>query len=389
MYDVKVYHSIDEVDQIQWDALAENNVSMCYAKQKTFEETCATPIDPRYVVVCDDGTIVGAAVCAFEKRGHTGFNADRILLGRLKEYVKGIGISFLPALACNPRHGYGTHCIFKIGLSQDETDAIMSGLLDAIECIAAEKKAAVYYSNSMQHETRLLAQLQKRGYLKTHSYPVSYIDLKWRSFDEYKKAVYVRFPSMKKRINREINKARKAGVTFRSITNVKGIEKRLHEVLSMNYRKYNASGSVTFKENYCASLLQHFGDDAIIYVAEKNDEIVGVMILLKHGTQATNPQVSVDYSLSKNDLTFFSLAYYEPVKDAIALGITRVYFGNALYETKVRRGCIVEETYLYYRPYKRYMRGLVKIWFLIHQHWMRRKQSAAYAIMERQKGMNA
>ena len=82
MYKVKIHISISEVKKELWDSLTENNIFMCYAWLKTFEETTNNPPLPYYITILEDEKIIAASVCYFDKRNNNIRSIDNILLGR-------------------------------------------------------------------------------------------------------------------------------------------------------------------------------------------------------------------------------------------------------------------------------------------------------------------
>ena len=54
------------------------------------------------------------------------------------------------------------------------------------------------------------------------------------------------------------------------------------------------------------------------------------------------PYIGLD--AARGEFTYFTLAFYRPIADAIAAGVRRFYLGTLLYAMKVRRGCHVVPT---------------------------------------------
>ncbi|HSR18347.1 MAG TPA: hypothetical protein VLM39_09695, partial [Ignavibacteriaceae bacterium] len=104
-------------------------------------------------------------------------------------------------------------------------------------------------------------------------------------------------------------------------------------------------------------------------------EITGVSIGLRKGKEVFISNIGVDHERASNDLTYFNLSFYEPIKNAIERNVNRIYGGNSLYKTKVKRGYKIADTYLFYKPAGRSKDLIIRIWFAFHRMRMARKLS--------------
>jgi predicted N-acyltransferase len=374
MNEIKIYHSIAEADKRQWDSLTENNVFMCYEWLKTLENISIHPANPHYIMIFNEKKLLAASVCYLQRRIDEVPSIDNLLLGRLRKLRLFKKFSFLPAVICNPKRGYGTHFIFSRELKKDQVSELQNKLIDTIEKISAESKASVCFYNLIENESSLIDALIKRGYHKTKSSPLNYIDIDWLSFDEYRKNLSRKFPRMGRKISNEINKNRKSGVTIMQLLNINGSEQRLFELLGINHRKHNP-GKFLLKPDYIRQLKDNFGDNAVIYAAFKEGEITGVSVELRKGKEVFISNIGVDHERAYNDLTYFNLSFYEPIKNAIERNVNRIYGGNSLYKTKVKRGYKIADTYLFYKPAGRSKDLIIRIWFAFHRMRMARKLS--------------
>ena len=103
--------------------------------------------------------------------------------------------------------------------------------------------------------------------------------------------------------------------------------------------------------------------------AEKDGEIIGVITLFKRGSEGWATFIGIDNNLSSNDFTYFILAYYQAIDHAIQAGIKSLNYGSMLYRVKKRRGCTLEENYIFHRASARYLHNLLRPWFLLHRTW--------------------
>lgn len=373
MQPVKIYNSITEVRKEDWDLLTQDNVYTCYERLKTFEETTVFPLLPYYITIKDQQNIIGASVCYFEQANDF-LNIDNILLGRLSKYGFTKKISFLPAVLCNRQGGNGTHFIFSPKIKQNQIILLQNKMLDEIERIAKHNRTSVCFLNVINDEKQLIKSLVERGYYKTIDLPSNFIDVKWLSFEEYKKYLSLKYPYMNKSIRHHLNKNRKAGVKIEQLKNIDNHHERLLELLKMNHFKYN-SFAFSLKSNYFHKIKENFGKNAIIYVAIKEGIIIGVNVELRKGKEALLSNIGIDHERSQNDLTFFNLGYYEPIKNAIDYNIKRIHYGVGSYQTKIKRGCTIKDMFIFYKPQNKFLNPAVKSWFAFHRKWMIHKLS--------------
>jgi predicted N-acyltransferase len=372
MNEVKIFNSIKEIKKEDWDLLTENNVYMCYEWLKTIEETTAINSLPYYIVVIDEEQIIGASVCYFDQKDDNRI-IDRVLLGRFCKLKWIKNITFSPVLICNQQRGHGTHFIFH-PKKNGQISQLQDKILEEIERIAKANKTNVCFLNVIRSEKQLMESLVERGYYKTNDIPSNFIDVKWSSFKEYKKYLSLKYPYMNKSIRHQINRNEKAGVKIEQLQEIDDCHDRLIELLKMNHFKYYSS-TFPLKSNYFKQLRENFGENAIIYVAKKKGVIIGVSVVLRKGKEAFFSSIGVDHELSQNDLTFFNLGYYEPIKNAAEYNINRIYYGRGLYRTKIKRGCFAEDMSLFYKPQKKFFNSIIKLWFAFHRLWMKNKLS--------------
>lgn len=58
---------------------------------------------------------------------------------------------------------------------------------------------------------------------------------------------------------------------------------------------------------------------------------------MRKGKESVIVNVGVDNNYSQNDLIYFNITGYEPIKSDIESGIEKNFAGNSQYDTKARR----------------------------------------------------
>ena len=78
--------------------------------------------------------------------------------------------------------------------------------------------------------------------------------------------------------------------------------------------------------------------------------------MLAGGDAGAVPLVGIDYSADECGFAYFNLVYYAPIRLAVSYQLNSITYGNAAYEAKIRRGCRAEQSFVYWRPRRRFAR---------------------------------
>jgi len=370
MYSVELKTTIKDVDRKDWNRLV-HDVYMSYGWLQTVEETFISPVDYLYFLVLAEGRLVGGAVCNIHYPTNSVYTLDDLIFGRFKGPALRFRISVLPSLICGPTRGYGQHFLLDKNLTVSQRQEVILMLFNAMEQEASTRKLSITFNNVLTEEHVLMQLLEESGYSKTINFPLNFIDIQWSTFDEYKKIL------AKRKLVREINKNRKAGVIIRQLETVESCQDQLYELLAGNYWKYNSKPLMLHRE-FVGRCKKNLDKNAIVYIAEKKGKIIGTTILLHRRGIGYMADVGVDHAASGNDLTYFNIVFYRPIDDAIAMPLKRIYYGTMMYGLKANRGCSTMKTYLYYKPRFRLLQPIMvplfkihsrlKSWFISHLH---------------------
>jgi predicted N-acyltransferase len=364
--------SIEKVEKEAWDALIDDNPFASHGWLKTVEETYIEDMSPLYILFKDSERLKGAATCYYQTKTFNIETLDDLLLGRLKKASSKLELSFLPALICCPLFCHGQHFLISKDVAPEEEEMIMRELYHAIEQMGNKKEVSIAFPNVMAHENTLITILKEKCFQRVTHMPLSYIDIKWSSFTEYIYYIKHLWRGANKAIKNEINRNKKEGVTISPMEDPKGYEGRLYELLRKHYYRYNQKPFM-FKRPFIKKLKENLGKDVILYVSLKKGTITGVGVLLKRRKIAYALMLGIDHEMSGNDFTYFNIAYYRPIMDAISERMARLYFGIGMYRPKISRGCETKNVSFYYKPYHSLKRLPVKLWFAVFSSWMKYK----------------
>lgn len=375
MVSIRSVDSILDVPRDEWDALAGNQISVSHGWLKTVEENTDGVGRPIYYLAEESGRMVAATICNNIERGGKYRSLDGLLFGRMAAVAFKAGLSFLPATECGQALGYGSNILIRSGLAPEKVLDITDRLLVQVEERAAHESRALYLDRISDNQPELIRLLDRRGYLKTLGYPMNILTIGFSTFDDYVNSLEVFGRNSRKVVRREINKNRREGVVIEEMSDPSECESRLHDLLDLTHRKYNNT-NIPFRRGFLSALKSNLGPEAVIYSARKGGRVIGAAVLLRRNDYGYIPMVGVDHEAAGNDFTYFNLAYYRPVRDAIQWRVKEVQCGAGMNEVKRRRGCQIRNTYLFYRSFNRLKQNLLKPYFNIHSAWWRRKISS-------------
>jgi len=374
-FSVSVETSISDIDKALWDSLAGNNVVSAHGWFQAFEEETVGSFEPSYVLLHEGGKLVAATSCFLCQSKSGLFNPDEFMYGRFSRLLGALQLSFYPAMLVGSHglFGYQRTFLLSDGLSDKARRRACQLLLTTLETLAQSVKVPLHLPYVLPDKeldvTRLLAE---RGYLTTRAFPVCFLDIEWDSFDGYLSYLHTFSKKMRQNVKEEIRRFKRAGFTVEVIENPSEYGDRLFELADTHYRSYNQRG-VTFTPQFLPKVKRLLGQDAVFYGAFRENSLVGFVVLVKRGEIGYLPWTGIDRETSARSGTYFNLVFYRPVEDANRLQIKRLYFGRALYKTKVRRGCRVYGPRHFYRSPNRAWHGILRPWFAFHENWMRRK----------------
>jgi predicted N-acyltransferase len=368
MVSIRVVKTITEVNKVDWNGLAGENVLMSHGWLRTIEETRLVPSNRLYLLAEDTGRLVGGAV--LEYSGPDRF--DQLLFGRLANRTARLGISFGPVLDAHPYRSYGKAFLVEAGADSSGRKNIIRALYSEMERLTGIADGSIGFSKLMENEPELAELLKEEGFLRFTTSPLNYIDIKWSSFSGYREYIAGFSRNMESNIRKEMNKNRRVGVEIRAVEEVAECEDRLVQLAEMNRMKHN-NLPFPFRRDFFSRLKEYMGGNAVIYGAFKKGELMGVALQLKTNRTAYSPIVGVDHDLSGNDATYFNLCYYKPIADAIENKIGRIYFGFGMYELKAKRGCRFLPVHVYFRSNRKWRNVAARSWMSVHSAWWARK----------------
>jgi len=367
-YTVEVKESVAALDRQTWDSLFTDPL---FSSDWFHVIETVRPIHvlPRYHVLSFDHQVV-AALPAFLQHEEMYTTVEDRLFGRIRTLARRLGVRALPALLANSPLSYQG----GIGLSDRADEAAAIGeLLAAMEETARREGAPLYgFSYLSPGETVLSRILEERGFSRGLAVPMARLDIEWADFDEYLRHISRRHKSTAAGIRRQINRNRKAGVRLERVTDFEPHAEEFARLFHETYHRYTGR-ETPLKARFFRELSSRCSGKVTAYCGFKDGRLQGYFIVLRGAEIWNGLLTGQEYGQDDRDFTFFSVTFYEPIRDAIAKGAKRIYYGPACYDAKLRRGCRVEPLYMWLRSPSEGANHWLKWWLDLADRRYRRK----------------
>lgn len=372
MRSTEVVDSITKIGVQEWDRLIGDNVVMSHGWLRTLEETYLVDLKPRYPLLREEGKLVGATLGYLSRPTDAVQTLNDVMFGRLSGFASRLGCSFLPVLSCSPIRGQGSQLFVDRDLDPPGRKKVMAELLDALEEMARSESLPLCFLSVPEEEVELRELLKSRGYNGALALPTFYLDVRWRSFDEYLADVKRVSKNMARNVIKEINRNQRAGIRIEQLDDVKPHRARLYELADRHWFRYNRK-HLPYTPAFFEKVREYLGGGAVLYAAFKESVLIGFMLLLRKDKRAYALELGIDPELGDKNATYFNLDYYAPLAEAIENGTKRIHVGGGLRDAKLRRGCKKQNLYLYYRSDSKTKNLALRPFFAFYSMWVRRK----------------
>lgn len=340
---VKVFQSIDDIGKSAVDSIADDPF-FTYGWFKTLENQ-TNKVSPIYIAIYEDNRIVCIAPFFIE-------SIEQDALGLFSKLLN----LFFPqnkALTCYSPRCYRSKVLFSNNQKEKTILYLLNKKID--EICKKQKIIKSHFPYISEYDKLLLENLEKYGYQKMLGVTTLYLKIKWSTFDEYIESLKYK---TRKKIKREIRKFKENGILIEEVE-LQDLATKLsdlYENLNYKYHKDNYKGRV-FDTQFFNSLYKYAKENTKIFIAKKDNEIIGFSLLLKKGDTLDVPMVGFNYDAqTKTDFSYFNLAYYTPIQWAIENKIEKIYYRYTMEKIKLDRGCTPEKTYYFVKYHNNFIR---------------------------------
>jgi predicted N-acyltransferase len=360
---VKIFKSVDEIGKNSIDSLS-NDGFYTYEWFKTVENIPLFKLDPFYVTVSDRSNIVALApyFLGFESY-YPHWKVNWFLMKPILFLNSWVKLPLARGLL-----SYSPLCNRSRVLFDKSYDgrSALNQISKAFDHVCQTN--GILFSSFLfvsEYDELLASSLEDLGYRKFLYETSYYLDIQWKSFDEYLERLHGSNQGSGHSIRREIRKCVEDDIQIERVSEFGDLSETLSKLYANLFWKWNKQKSPCDADFYRRS--NEFASDKIIlFVARKNGEVVGFSCCFQHGETLDVHHCGFNYeALGKKDYSYFNLCYYAPIKWSIEGGIKRIFFGGALDEPKKRRGCKPERMFSYIKCQNRVL-GDYQAWTQRH-----------------------
>jgi hypothetical protein len=354
----EIVDSVERIDREWLDSVA-NDFCYTYGWFKIVEALRTRfEMEPRYLTVHEENRIV-AFTPVFLTPDFPYFSVEN-RNSLIKTMVNlgnhmGFHLNHGRTLVCDP-----PNCLHSRIMQEEnrETKDVFNLISAKIDEVCREERIPVSCFNAVPEFDELLAdKLQDFGYFRASTRNHLYLDIPWSSFDEYLNSLEHK---VSRNVKREIKKCEEAGILIEEEKNFENDAVTLSNLSANTFSKYNKDRESPVDSSYFTALSKYAKDDARVFVAKKNERIIGFSLCFRKKDIIDVSMVGFDYdSLTKTDFAYFNVTYYVPVKWAIDKGIRRAYYRFGTEEAKLKRGCKIEKLHTFLKLHNRLLRPLV------------------------------
>lgn len=370
-YYSEVVSSISEVGSAEWNQVIDEAASISHEVFEFAECNSIYGNKARYFLLRDKNQCLHAVSIALCIDKESELGVEGTMFGRLSERARILKNCLRPALICG-LVGHGAPVMVRPG----ENQALwVERVLDVMEAYAKEQKCSIGFAGLLSEQKYLSAELDRRGYCNACGLPETKIRIDWHDEITYLKSVKKINKKYYKCAKKEINRFRKSGISIQEWdgNNAKAVTSLLKD----HHNQRNKIKSEISPESLL-DLKIKLEDNCKIYLAIKEEKIIGVAVLLKKGSTARAWKIGIDHMADNNNFTYFNLAYYNILIDAFNLKLKLIWYGQAALNAKIRRGCEVESTKLYYKPRVMIYTPVYLILFAFQRAWYKYKFSSLF-----------
>lgn len=338
-----------------------------------FEKFSGIRMEPYHHIIAEGDLPVGFMPGFIQHKSLCGTLGER-LFGRL------CGLPFF--------YGWGTHKAFVctspwgfysgIECGGRNNNEIYSAAIRYIDRIVKDRNLSVSgFPYVPKSSVELREQLEANGYRKFPVCPTTFLNLKWDSFEAY----LADLPSkIRGDIKRERKRAKPLSLEWYENESLavdffgRPLSKILVELYNNTVQKYLQHPS-PLNDNFLPQLWKMDRQNLRLCLARLDGKVVSFSLWRVFSGSAHAFMMGRDYDCPDKIPSYFSVVYTEPIIRGIKEGWKVLYFRPISYRAKLRRGCKIENLYLYVKGHNLLLQKFIDTyiamsWKHFHDKWV-------------------
>ncbi len=314
------------IARADWDALARRG----YHRHAWFVTAEACGAEPRHVGVYDGHDLV-AILPAYIERETLHGDLHARWYGPAHTVARAIGASLRPSLAVGAPMSTGSD---PLGTDSVLTDDVLDHAMEMLEREArSERLKAVVWPFIGEDAGAIRAAAHRRGYRESFANSEAVLDVAWSSPEDY---VASRSKNVRRTLRNELAWVHDQGIRVTWETDLIA----LAETFDAHYRASYVVGNkkvAALPPRFFAELAAQQSAAVRVQCAWRGTTLLKMAVALDGGG-ALDLCLSAQSDETRNGLLYQHCLCYDPVRVAIASGITRIHLGPSALYPKVVRG---------------------------------------------------
>ncbi len=274
--EVRVYKSIAEIDENEWDSIVGRNRLICRHKYiEAVEKSQINDCRFFYPVVYEGKEIIAHTSCYFISTELDAFaqGATKKAIALMRRWWPGFFI--LRTLECGTPVAAGNTISFKEGVDRI---AVLDLLCRTIERLARDIRVKiVLFRDFYDEELELFDYFTTLGYTKIHNLPSTAIEIKWKSFDEYLSALRSCY---KWKIIHHIRKCQQDNISIHIIRSFSSYADAVEKLWMNVYNRAKEYKRERLTLAFFKNIDTYLGDRSAIILIRKEDIPIAFLLLL-------------------------------------------------------------------------------------------------------------
>lgn len=323
---LRVLRGAHEVPRAAWDALARRG----YHRHAWFVANESCGAQARHVAVYENDALV-AIVPSYIERETLHGDLHARWYGPLHAVASAFGVGLRPSLAIGAPMSSGSDLL---GADSALTESVIDSALELLEeeSRVASVKAIVWpFVNEQSLAAREVA--RRRGYLESFANSEAVLDVAWSSAEQY---VASHSKSVRRTLRQELAWVSENGVRVTWENDLEPLAAELDALYRASYAVRNGHPPA-LAPSFFATLALQRSPGVRVQCARRNGELLEMAVALDCGG-ALDLCLSAQSNETRNGLLYQYCLCYDPVRDAIANGVSRIHLGPSALYPKVLRG---------------------------------------------------
>ncbi len=335
---VKIVQKIEEIPFQQWQEIFPSTPENYYFF-KTLDESHIPNLSFFYISVYKNNRVLGEApgFCMT-------YPLDTTVQGPLKQLSRAVKKIFpdllnIKAVFCGCPSGEG-----HMALDGADKSAVLQAIRQSLEGMArTQKTSVVAFKDFSQNDTYILDSLSRNGYCKISSYPSSWINIRFKTFEEYLQNLS---RASRKSLRRKFRKTANAvKIDLEIVNEGAGSLDAIYDL----YLKTLKKSDFYFEEytkDFFKNIAQNMSHEVKYFLWRIDGRLVAFDLCLVSKDTMIDELMGLDYSVAYKYNLYFT-TFRDTITWCIENGIKKYMCGITAYETKRRLGCTFTPLYMY------------------------------------------